>query len=94
MSNFVKLPRQIKKSSIQGMYFNRYICMPAICYNGWISAVPSNAQLHGEKQICEKFQIVISKPNGLFFYFYFFLFFNFTLGGILMNTNLCMNNYW
>ena len=39
--------------------------MEAICYSGPISAVPTNKQILGEKGMCAKFQIDISKTAGL-----------------------------
>ena len=38
--------------------------MTAICYNGPISAVPTDEQLLGEKEMCEKLHIDMSKTVG------------------------------
>ena len=51
MPNFVKISFQMKKFSIQGLNFDRLVCMATICYNGAISAVPTNGQLLREKII-------------------------------------------
>ena len=60
MLNFVKILCQIKKFSIQGLDFDRSVCMAAICYSGSLSAIPTYKQLLGEKTLCENFQIGIS----------------------------------
>ena len=61
MPNFFKISRQIKKLSIQTL--DSIIQLP--CYSCPISAVLANEQLLGEKRTFEKFQINISKNEGL-----------------------------
>ena len=63
--NFVKILCQIKKFSIEEVYFDCSVCMAAICYSGPLSAVPTNVQLLGEKRTCVKFMIDISKTERL-----------------------------
>ena len=65
MPNCVKIPRQMKEFSIQTLDSDCSVCMAAICYSGPISAVPTNEQLLGKKKTCSKFQIDISKTEGL-----------------------------
>ena len=65
MPNFVKIPRQIKEFPIRTLDSDCSVCMAAICYSGPISAVPTTEQLLGEKKKCSKFQIDISKTEGL-----------------------------
>ena len=64
MPNFVKITRQMK-DSIQTLDSDCSICMAAICYSGPISAVPINEQLLCWKRTGAKFQIDISKTEGL-----------------------------
>ena len=61
----MKISRQIKRFSIQALDSYRSVYMVAICYSGLISAVPTNEQRLGEKRTCAKFQIDISKTEGL-----------------------------
>ena len=66
MSNFVQIPRQIKKFPIQGLDSYGSVYMAAICYSDWTSAVPTNKQLSlGEKKKCANFLVYISKTEGL-----------------------------
>ena len=65
MSNSAKITRQMKKFSIQGFYFDITIYVAAICYSDPISAVQTNKQLLRKKRMWAKFQIAISKAEGL-----------------------------
>ena len=65
MPNFVKIPRQMKEFSVQTLDSDCSVYMAAICYSGPISAVPTNEQLLCKKKTCSKFQIDISKTEGL-----------------------------
>ena len=65
MPNLVKISRQKKKLYIQALDADRSVCLAAICYSGPISAVPNNEQLLVEKRTGAKFQIDISKTEGL-----------------------------
>ena len=65
MPNFVKIFCQIKKFYIQGLDFDRSVCMTAISNCGPIPAIPENERPLGEKRTCAKFQIDISKTEGL-----------------------------
>ena len=56
----------MKKFFIQALYSDCSVCMAAISYSDPISAVPTNEQLLKEKWACAKFQIEISKTEGLF----------------------------
>ena len=44
-AEFEKISCQNKKFSIQGLGFDRPVCMAIICYSGSISALPTNKQL-------------------------------------------------
>ncbi len=61
----MKIPRQMKEFSIQALDSDCSVCMAAICYSDPISAVPTNEQLLCEKSTGAKFQIDISKTEGL-----------------------------
>ena len=65
MPNIVNISRRMKKFSIQTLDSDCSVYMAAICYSDPISAVPTNEQLLGEKKKCSKFQIDISKTEGL-----------------------------
>ena len=65
MPNFVKVSRRINKFSIQGLSFDRSVCMAATCYSSPIMAVPLCKQLIGEEKKYTKCQIDISRTAGL-----------------------------
>ena len=53
----MKIPRQMKKFSIEAFDSDRSVCMTAKCYSGPISAVPTNEQLLSEESSGAKFLI-------------------------------------
>ena len=55
MPNFVKIPRQMKKFSMQALDSDCSVCMAAICYSGPILDVLINEQLLSEERSGEKF---------------------------------------
>ena len=64
-TDFEKIYRQIKKCFIQGLYFDRPVCMATMPYSRPISAVPTNKQLLGEKRMDAKFLNDIFKTEGV-----------------------------
>ena len=55
-----------KNVFMQELNFDRLVCMAAICYNGPITAVPTNkpmTQETGKKRTCTKLRINISKRH-------------------------------
>ena len=62
MPNFVKIPRQMKEFSIQALAPD---CSVSLYGSYMLSAVPTNEQLLSEKKTGAKFQIDISKTEGL-----------------------------
>ena len=65
MPNFVKIPWQIEKYSMQKLDSDHLVFMAAICYIGPISAIPTNVQHLGKKWMGANFQIHISKTERL-----------------------------
>ena len=61
----MKIPCQIKKFSIQALDSDRSVRMATVCYRDPITAAPTNEPFLGEKRACAKFQIDISKTEGL-----------------------------
>lgn len=63
MTNFVKISGHMKKISIQG--FDRSVRKVARFYFSPISAVTTNKQLFVGEKTCTKFQVYISKTEGV-----------------------------
>ena len=67
MPNLVKISRQIGKFSLQRLEFDLLVCIIVIlvCFSSPISAVSTYEQPLPKKRTCAKFQIDISKTEGL-----------------------------